>query len=221
MPAVLVIEALAQLASILAWRTVELKPGGGEHLLRRASTTRASGGMVQSRRPAGSRSSAAAAGPRHRQVRRARDRGRRGRGRGRSDGGDAHTRRCGKGTLTCRGSTRRRRSTRERSSPPMSRSGAFSIVGPHVILGAGTVVGPHAVITGRTTIGARNRVFQFASIGEIPQDRKYGGEPTTTIIGDDNVVPRIRVDSRGNGAGPRIDDDRQRQPAPRLCARGA
>jgi UDP-N-acetylglucosamine acyltransferase len=43
------------------------------------------------------------------------------------------------------------------------------------------------VITGRTSLGARNRVFQFASIGEIPQDRKYGGEPTTTTIGDDNV----------------------------------
>ena len=66
--------------------------------------------------------------------------------------------------------------------------GAFSIVGPHVRIGTGTVVGPHAVITGRTTIGARNRIFQFTSIGDIPQDRKYGGEPTTTVIGDDNVV---------------------------------
>ena len=43
------------------------------------------------------------------------------------------------------------------------------------------------MITGRTRLGARNRIFQFASIGEIPQDRKYGGEPTTTTIGDDNV----------------------------------
>ena len=66
--------------------------------------------------------------------------------------------------------------------------GAFSIVGPHVRIGAGTVVGPHAVITGRTTIGSGNRIFQFTSIGEIPQDRKYGGEPTTTVIGDDNVI---------------------------------
>ena len=66
--------------------------------------------------------------------------------------------------------------------------GAFSVIGPHVVLGDGTVIGPHAVITGRTTMGARNRVFQFASIGEIPQDRKYSGEPTTTTIGDDNVI---------------------------------
>ena len=65
--------------------------------------------------------------------------------------------------------------------------GAFSIVGPHVSVGAGTVIGPHVVITGRTRLGARNRIFQFASLGEIPQDRKYGGEPTTTTIGDDNV----------------------------------
>jgi len=65
--------------------------------------------------------------------------------------------------------------------------GAFSIVGPKVRLGAGTVIGPHVVLTGRTSLGARNRVFQFTSLGEIPQDRKYGGEPTTTTIGDDNV----------------------------------
>jgi UDP-N-acetylglucosamine acyltransferase len=66
--------------------------------------------------------------------------------------------------------------------------GAFSLVGPHVVVGAGTVIGPHAVLTGRTRIGARNRIFQFSSIGEIPQDRKYGGEPTTTVIGDGNVI---------------------------------
>jgi len=66
--------------------------------------------------------------------------------------------------------------------------GAFSILGPHVSIGAGTVIGPHAVVTGRTKIGARNRIFQFSSIGEIPQDRKYGGEPTMTVIGDDNVI---------------------------------
>jgi UDP-N-acetylglucosamine acyltransferase len=65
--------------------------------------------------------------------------------------------------------------------------GAYSIIGPDVVIGAGTVVGPHVVITGRTTVGMRNRFFQFASIGDIPQDRKYGGEPTSTTIGDDNV----------------------------------
>jgi UDP-N-acetylglucosamine acyltransferase len=66
--------------------------------------------------------------------------------------------------------------------------GAYSVVGKDVQIGAGTVVGPHVVITGRTTIGKRNRIFQFASIGDIPQDRKYGGEPTALTIGDDNVI---------------------------------
>jgi len=66
--------------------------------------------------------------------------------------------------------------------------GAYSVIGKEVRIGAGTRVGPHVVITGRTIIGARNRIFQFASVGDIPQDRKYGGEPTTLTIGDDNVI---------------------------------
>ena len=66
--------------------------------------------------------------------------------------------------------------------------GAFSVVGADVRIGEGTTIGPHVVISGRTTVGARNRIFPFASIGAIAQDRKYGGEPTTTTIGDDNVI---------------------------------
>jgi UDP-N-acetylglucosamine acyltransferase len=66
--------------------------------------------------------------------------------------------------------------------------GAFAVVGPDVVAGAGTAIGPHAVVTGRTRLGARNRIFQFASVGDIPQDRKYTGEPTATVLGDDNVV---------------------------------
>jgi UDP-N-acetylglucosamine acyltransferase len=65
--------------------------------------------------------------------------------------------------------------------------GPYSIVGPDCAIGEGTVIGPHAVICARARIGKRNRIFQFASIGEIAQDRKYGGEPTTTTIGDGNV----------------------------------
>jgi len=65
--------------------------------------------------------------------------------------------------------------------------GPYSIVGPDVTVGAGCVLGPHVVIGARTRLGKRNRIFQFASIGEIPQDRKYGGEATTTTIGDDNT----------------------------------
>ena len=65
--------------------------------------------------------------------------------------------------------------------------GPYSIVGPDVTIDAGCVLGPHVVIGARTRLGKRNRIFQFASVGEIAQDRKYGGEPTTTTIGDDNV----------------------------------
>jgi UDP-N-acetylglucosamine acyltransferase len=66
--------------------------------------------------------------------------------------------------------------------------GPFSLIGPEVEVGAGTTIASHVVIAGRTRIGRRNRIFQFASVGEIPQDRKYGGEPTATAIGDDNVI---------------------------------
>jgi UDP-N-acetylglucosamine acyltransferase len=66
--------------------------------------------------------------------------------------------------------------------------GAYSIIGPEVAIGEATVIGAHVVIAQRTTLGRRNRVFQFASVGEIPQDRKYDGQPTRTVIGDDNVI---------------------------------
>lgn len=66
--------------------------------------------------------------------------------------------------------------------------GAYTIIGPRVTIGAGTRIGPHVVLTGRTTIGNNNRFYQFSSIGEIPQDKKYNGEDTELVIGDDNTV---------------------------------
>jgi UDP-N-acetylglucosamine acyltransferase len=66
--------------------------------------------------------------------------------------------------------------------------GAYSIIGEHVEIGTGTVIGPHVVIHGHTRIGQRNRVFQFCSLGEIPQDKKYANEPTRLEIGDDNTI---------------------------------
>jgi UDP-N-acetylglucosamine acyltransferase len=71
---------------------------------------------------------------------------------------------------------------------PAVEIGPYSIIGPDVAIGEGTVIGAHVVIAARTTLGRGNRVFQFASLGEIPQDRKYDGSPTRTIIGDDNVI---------------------------------
>jgi UDP-N-acetylglucosamine acyltransferase len=66
--------------------------------------------------------------------------------------------------------------------------GAYSIIGPHVTIGARTRIGPHVVIEGHTTIGCDNRFFQFSSIGAMPQDKKYAGEPTRLEIGDRNVI---------------------------------
>ena len=66
--------------------------------------------------------------------------------------------------------------------------GAYSIIGQHVEIGENTHIGPHVVIDGHTRIGKNNRIFQFCSLGEIPQDKKYAGEPTRLEIGDNNTI---------------------------------
>ena len=66
--------------------------------------------------------------------------------------------------------------------------GAYSIVGEHVEIGNGTRIGPHVVIEGHTRIGRNNRVFQFCSLGAVPQDKKYANEPTRLEIGDGNTI---------------------------------
>ncbi|HTE14875.1 MAG TPA: acyl-ACP--UDP-N-acetylglucosamine O-acyltransferase [Burkholderiales bacterium] len=66
--------------------------------------------------------------------------------------------------------------------------GPYSMIGPHVEIGAGSWIGSHVVIKGHTRIGANNRIFQFVSLGEIPQDKKYNGEPTRLEIGNNNTV---------------------------------
>ena len=79
--------------------------------------------------------------------------------------------------------------------------GAYSVIGDDVKIGAGTWIGPHAVINGPTTLGAGNRVFQFASIGDAPQDLKYKGEPTRLEIGDRNVFREFTTMNRGTVTG--------------------
>jgi UDP-N-acetylglucosamine acyltransferase len=66
--------------------------------------------------------------------------------------------------------------------------GPYALIGPQVEIGEGTTVGAHAVIKGHTRIGKNNRIFQFVSLGEIPQDKKYNGEPTRLQIGDNNTI---------------------------------
>lgn len=66
--------------------------------------------------------------------------------------------------------------------------GPYSVIGPHVRIGADTRIGAHCVLEGRTTIGRNNTIFQFNSIGAVPQDKKYAGEPTVLNIGDHNTI---------------------------------
>lgn len=75
--------------------------------------------------------------------------------------------------------------------------GAYSIIGPNVTIGDGSWIGPHAVVNGPSTIGKNNKIFQFASVGEGPQDKKFAGEDTTLVIGDDNVVRECVTIHRG------------------------
>jgi len=79
--------------------------------------------------------------------------------------------------------------------------GPFAVIGPGVSIGGGTRVGPHAVINGPTTLGRDNQVFQFASVGDAPQDRKYAGEATRLEIGDRNVFREFCTINRGTAGG--------------------
>ncbi len=88
--------------------------------------------------------------------------------------------------------------------------GPFSVIGPDVVIGPGTWIGPHAVIKGPTRIGANNKIFQFASLGDAPQDKKYKGEATRLEIGDRNVFRESVTVNRGTihgGGVTRIGND--------------
>ena len=75
--------------------------------------------------------------------------------------------------------------------------GPYTIIGAEVQIGSGTSIGPHVVIKGPTRIGAKNRIFQFTSIGEDPQDKKYRGEITRLEIGNGNVIREYATLHRG------------------------
>lgn len=66
--------------------------------------------------------------------------------------------------------------------------GPYTVIGPDVCIGHGTHIGAHCVIEGKTTIGSDNRIFHFVSLGAVPQDKKYAGEPTELIIGSRNTI---------------------------------
>jgi UDP-N-acetylglucosamine acyltransferase len=75
--------------------------------------------------------------------------------------------------------------------------GPYTIIGPDVRIGDGTTIGAHCVIEGHTTIGRDNRIYQFASLGADPQDKKYKGEPTQLIIGDRNTIREFTTFNTG------------------------
>lgn len=75
--------------------------------------------------------------------------------------------------------------------------GPYSVIGPDVEIGEGTWIGPHVVIQGPTRIGCHNKIFQFSSIGEIPQDLKFKGEKTYLEIGDRNIIREFCTLNRG------------------------
>jgi UDP-N-acetylglucosamine acyltransferase len=79
--------------------------------------------------------------------------------------------------------------------------GPFSVIGPEVEIGEGSWVGPHVVVNGPTRIGRNNRIFQFASIGDEPQDKKFRGETTRLEIGDGNTIRECVTINRGTGDG--------------------
>lgn len=88
--------------------------------------------------------------------------------------------------------------------------GPYTVIGPQVSIGEQTWVGPHVVIDGHTTIGRENRIFQFASVGAIPQDKKYRGEESQLVIGDGNAIREfatLHTGTAGGGMVTRIGND--------------
>jgi UDP-N-acetylglucosamine acyltransferase len=88
--------------------------------------------------------------------------------------------------------------------------GPYTVIGPQVRIGKNSWIGPHAVIEGHTILGRENRIFQFASVGAIPQDKKYRGEDSRLIIGDRNTIREfatLNPGTAGGGLVTRIGDD--------------
>ncbi len=79
--------------------------------------------------------------------------------------------------------------------------GPWSVIGPDVEIDSGTVIGPHVVIKGPTKIGKNNRIYQFVSLGEVPQSINYKNEPTQLIIGDNNVIREFCTLNRATADG--------------------
>ncbi len=88
--------------------------------------------------------------------------------------------------------------------------GPYAVIGPQVCIGRDSSIGPHSVLEGRTTIGCENTIFQFASVGAIPQDKKYQGEDSSLTIGDRNTIREfvtLNIGTAGGGMVTRVGND--------------
>lgn len=88
--------------------------------------------------------------------------------------------------------------------------GPYAVLGPQVRIGRDSRIGPHSVVEGRTTLGCENTIFQFASVGAIPQDKKYQGEDSSLTIGDRNTIREfvtLNIGTTGGGMVTRIGND--------------
>lgn len=93
---------------------------------------------------------------------------------------------------------------------PECRIGPFCVIGPEVVLGARSVLKSHVVLSGWTEIGAECEIFPFASVGAVPQDKKFGGERTRLVVGDRNRIREgvtMNTGTRGGGGVTRVGDD--------------
>jgi UDP-N-acetylglucosamine acyltransferase len=79
--------------------------------------------------------------------------------------------------------------------------GPYAVIGPHVHIGSGTTIGPHAVVDAYTNIGAGCKIFQFAAIGAVPQDLKFGGEKSYVKIGQGCIIREFVTIHRGTEKG--------------------
>ena len=75
--------------------------------------------------------------------------------------------------------------------------GPYSVIGPNVVIDDSSWIGPHVVVNGPTRIGKNNKIYQFASVGDAPQDKKFNNEPTRLEIGDNNVIRECCTINRG------------------------
>ena len=90
------------------------------------------------------------------------------------------------------------------------RVGPYAVIGPQVRIGRDSSIGPHSVLEGRTTLGCENQIFQFASVGAVPQDKKYQGEDSSLTIGDRNTIREfatVNIGTTGGGLVTRIGND--------------